>query len=219
MPLSDPANPIWAWHRQGDIDWICSRFNVTPSDIISRHIDCVQRLHTDSIYDTWARYALVGDEEATLAIFSMVSAANGRIGIFPYYDETFLKCADSIPWSVRMAPPENGLRKAFAQAVGVPEFILNRRKAGFGIRSDNWALEGGPFEGVARIAADVVGRDEIRAVRSREPGKAMIFWNLLNYALWKRICVNGESPGDLAAEIASVSPTTGNQAGRGDNNG
>lgn len=201
LPLEDPGNPIWAWHWHGDTHWICSRFNVTPADIIARHVNCVQRLRADTIYDTWARYALVGDEEATLAIFSMLSSTNGRTGVFPYYDETFLNNADSIPWSTRMAPPENSLRKAVARAVGVPDFILNRRKAGFGIHRDDWALEGGVFDPIARLIADVVGRDELRVVRSRDRSKAMIFWNLLNYALWKRICVNGESAANLIGQL------------------
>ena len=206
LPLGDPNNPIWAWHRYGNVDWICSRFGVSPSDIIARHVDCVQRLHADTLYEVWARYALAGDEEATLAIFSKISTASGRIGIFPYYDKDFLKCAELIPWSMKMAKPENNFRKSIARSIGVPELIINRRKTGFGIRSDDWALEGGPFDPVARLAEDIVGREELRAVRSRDRADAMTFWGLINYALWKRICVNGESASDLAAEAGSDFP-------------
>lgn len=204
-PLEDPENPIWAWHRHGDVSWICSRFHVSPSDIITRHVDCVRGLGAASICEIWARYALTGDEEATLAIFSMLSTATGRVGVFPDYDRKLLAYADAIPWSVKMASPENSVRKAMARAVGVPESVLNRRKAGFGIRRDDWALEGGPFDPVASLAEKVVGRSELRAVRSRDRGKAMIFWNLVNYAIWKRICINGESSAALAEEAAGMS--------------
>ena len=38
-------------------------------------------------------------------------------------------------------------------------------------------------------------------MRSRDPEKAMLFWNMINYAIWKRICVDNESADDLINEL------------------
>ena len=200
LPLDNPGNPIWKWHQYGDADWICSHFKVSPLDIAARHINRLNGLKAGSLYDTWALYSLLGDEEATLAIWSAIAAGSGKTFYFPFYDESFLQYAMSIPWSIKLGATENVIRKSMAREVGVPDFILNRRKAGFGIRRDDWALEGGVFDPFARLASDIVGEKEVRALRCRDPRKAMLFWNLLNYALWKRICVDGESPKSLYCE-------------------
>jgi asparagine synthetase B (glutamine-hydrolysing) len=197
LPLDNPGNPIWKWHQYGDADWICSHFKVSLLDIAARHINRVNGLQAGSLCDTWALYSLLGDEEATLAIWSAIAEGSGKTFYFPFYDESFLQYAMTIPWSIKLGATENVIRKSMAKEVGVPDFILNRRKAGFGIRRDDWALEGGVFDPLARLASDIVGEKEVRALRCREPRKAMLFWNLLNYALWKRICVDGESQQDI----------------------
>ncbi len=202
-PLDNPDNPIWKWHQYGDANWVCEHFNVTPLDIAARHIDRVCGLRAGSLYDSWALYSLLGDEEATVAIWASIAAGNGKTFYFPFYDEGFIQYAMGIPWSVKLGATENVLRKGMAKKLGVPRFVVNRRKSGFGIRRDDWALEGGVFEPMAWLACDLVGAKELSALRSREPRKAMLFWNLLNYAIWKRICVQGESPQALCGEITA----------------
>jgi len=200
-PLDNPANPIWKWHQYGDAKWVCEHFNVTPLDIAARHIDRVCGLRSGSLYDSWALYSLLGDEEATVAIWASIAAGNGKTFYFPFYDEGFIQYAMGIPWSVKLGSTENVLRKGMATKLGVPGFVVNRRKSGFGIRRDDWALEGGVFEPMAWLARDWVGAKELPALRSRDPRKAMLFWNLLNYGIWKRICVQGEAPLTLCGEI------------------
>jgi hypothetical protein len=96
-----------------------------------------------------------------------------------------------------------------ARNLGVPEFVLDRRKAGFGIRRDDWALEGGVLDPLARFVSGMVDKEALRALRSREPKKAMLFWNFVNYALWKRMCVDGESPQNLCAAMTPVTGENG----------
>ena len=203
QPLDSPGNPIWKWHQYGDASWVCDHFNIAMRDITARHIDRVCGLRAGSLYDSWALYSLLGDEEATVAIWASLAAGSGKTFYFPFYDEDFIQYAMTIPWTSKLGATENVLRKSMARGLGVPDFILNRRKSGFGIRRDDWALEGGVFEPLAWLGCDMVDEKELAALRSREPGKAMLFWNLLNYALWKRICVDDASPESLCAEIAA----------------
>ncbi len=209
LPLDNPDNLIWKWHQYGDAEWVCRHFNVTPHDIVARHIERVSQLGAGSLYDAWALYSLLGDEEVTLAIWSMLAAGTGKTFFFPFYDEDFLRCAMRIPWSIKLGATENVLRKNIAQKLGVPGFILNRPKAGFGIRRDDWALEGGVFDPLARLVADVIGDNEMRPLRCRDPKKAMLFWNWVNYAVWKRLCIDGELPQDLCEEITAFVPVPG----------
>jgi asparagine synthetase B (glutamine-hydrolysing) len=201
LPLNNPGNPIWKWHQYGDTSWICGFCGVTPYDIVERHMERVRGLGTESLYDVWALYSLLGDEEATLALWSAIAAGSGKTFYSPFYDEGFLQYVQTIPWSIKLGGPENILRKSIASRLGVPDFILNRRKTGFGVKRDDWALEGGVFDPLAKLASDVVGKKEISGLRSRDPKKAMLFWNLVNYALWKRICVDGESPQDIISGL------------------
>ena len=209
LPLDDPGNPIWKWHQYGDAEWVGRHFNVSPRDIAARHIERVRQLGAASLYDAWALYSLLSDEEATVAIWSLIADGNGKTFYFPFYDEAFLQYALQIPWSVKLGATENVLRKNIARGLGVPGFVLDRRKTGFGIRRDDWALEGGVFDPLARLAAGVVGGKEMQALRSRDPKKAMLFWNFVNYALWKRICIDGEPPQDLCAAITATAPAAG----------
>lgn len=209
LPLDDPENPIWKWHQYGDVDWICSHYGITPGDVVARHRERVSALRAGSLYDTWALYSLLGDEEATLSIWSAMAEGTGKTFFFPFYDESFLQAVMSIPWSVKLGATENSLRKAMAKGLGVPDFILNRRKSGFGIRRSDWALEGGVFDPFVPLMSNVLGEKEIRDLRCREPGKAMLFWNYLNYALWKRLCVDGETVETLCGEITGRAEVSG----------
>jgi asparagine synthase (glutamine-hydrolysing) len=209
LPLDNPANPIWLWHQYGDADWVCRHFAVSRGDLAARHMDRVRQLGAESLYDLWALYSLMGDEEATVAIWSAIAAGNGKTFYFPFYDEAFLQQALRIPWSLKLGATENIVRKAMARNLGVPEFVLDRRKAGFGIRRDDWALEGGVLDPLARFVSGMVDKEALRALRSREPKKAMLFWNFVNYALWKRMCVDGESPQNLCAAMTPVTGENG----------
>jgi len=49
--------------------------------------------------------------------------------------------------------------------------------------------------------APVVDVDLLRQFQGSDEKKAMIFWCWINYAIWKRLLINGESIGALHAEL------------------
>jgi hypothetical protein len=88
--------------------------------------------------------------------------------------------------------PENILRKTLARQCHVPDFIINRPKIGFGTKSNQWAKKGSVFEPLVPLVSKVFEEKDIKVMQSTEPKKAMIFWNMLNYAIWKRLHIQNE---------------------------
>lgn len=199
--LSDPNNPIWSWHDYGSKKWVCDYFNATEEDIIEGQYNSINRFENRSIYDVWSLYALLGDEHATLSIWTKIGEANGRILYSPFYDWKTLDYVFSLPWKLKMKSPENILRKEIARLSKIPEFIINRPKSGFGVNRRDWAQKGGAFEPLVPLASKVFDEKQIRDMQSTEPKKAMTFWNILNYSIWKRLCINNESLTVLLEEL------------------
>ncbi|NQV36301.1 MAG: hypothetical protein HQ515_26650 [Phycisphaeraceae bacterium] len=203
-PLEDYRNPLWQWHQYGDVDWVCDYFKTTPAAIIADQQQNMQRLNTPSLYHTWASYSLLGDEDITLTLWAKIAHAHGRVLHSPFYDSDVLRYAFSMPWQQKLQKPENCVRKSMAKRVGVPDFITTRRKSGFGVKRNDWAVEGSVFDPLVELSEGVLDSDLIRRMRTRVPSEAMTFWSMLNYALWKRLCIDGDSIESLQRELAEA---------------
>lgn len=199
--LSNRKNPIWSSHAYGDEEWICKYFGVNKEYIIKNQYNSLKTFENYSIYDQWGIYALIADEDVTLAIFNKIADGNNKILFSPFYDQKLLNYVFSIPWHIKLMWPENSLRKKIAYFSKVPKFIISRKKLGFGVARNDWAIKGGVFEPLVGLASKVFDEKEIRKMQSLEPKKAMTFWNILNYAIWKRLCINNESLEELLKEL------------------
>ena len=93
------------------------------------------------------------------------------------------------------------MRKEIARQSNLPKFIINRPKSAFGVRSKTWSMKGGVFEPLVPLASKVFDEKQIRYMQSSDPKKAMTFWNMLNYSIWKRLCINNEPLDDLIEEL------------------
>ena len=83
----------------------------------------------------------------------------------------------------------------------VPEFIITRPKTGFAIKDKHWAERGNIFEPLVPLAKKVFDEKQIRDMQSTDPKKAMTYWNILNYSIWKRLCINNEPVEILLDEL------------------
>ncbi|MEW6535979.1 MAG: asparagine synthase C-terminal domain-containing protein [Candidatus Auribacterota bacterium] len=203
LSLSDPHNPIWSWHDYGSREWVCDHFNVKPSDIFASQLASLEFYTDRSVFDVYSLYSLLGDEDITMSIWAKAAEACGKILHSPLYDESLLEYMFSVPWKIKLQPPQNCIRKEIARRCGVPEFIINRRKSGFGVAPKRWAQKGGTFEPFVALSSKVVDKDTIRSVQSTSPKLSMIYWNMLNYAIWKRLVINNESVEALKDELAT----------------
>jgi asparagine synthetase B (glutamine-hydrolysing) len=200
-PLYNAKNPLWFWHDFGSVKWICNYFNVTDQDIIKSRYDFIKKFEHRSIYDVWSLYSLLGDEDSTLPIWHKLGEGNKKILYAPFYDLNVLNYVFSIPWKLKLGKPQNKLRKEIARRGDIPEFIITRPKRSFGIHPDRWANKGGVLEPLVPLAAKVFDENEIRKMQSSESKKAMTYWNMLNYSIWKRLCVNNEPLEVLLEEL------------------
>jgi len=199
--LSDPKNPIWSWHDFGSKNWVYNYFNVTESDIINNRYNFIKKFSDLSVYDIWSLYSIIGDEDSTQPIWTKIGEGNKRIIYSPLYDLDVINFVFSIPWSLKLKRPENRLRKEIARQGNIPKFIINRPKSAFGVRSKTWSMNGGVFEPLVPLASKVFDEKQIRYMQSSDPKKAMTFWNMLNYSIWKRLCINNEPLDDLIEEL------------------
>jgi len=200
--LSEPANPIWSWHDwYGSKKWVCDYFNVTEKDIIIGRYNSIERFEKRSVYDIASLYSLLSDEAVTLSIYSKIAEGSKKILYSPFHDSIVLNYVFSVPWRLKLRGPEDMFRKEIARQCKVPEFILNRPKSGFSIRTRRWAVKGGTFEPLVPLAAKVFDEKQIRETQSVDINMAMTFWNILNYSIWKRLCIKNEPLELLSQEL------------------
>jgi len=198
---SDPRNPLWSWMDFGSKNWVCRYFNTTENDIIKERYEIIKNIQSLSLNDIWALYSLFSDEQITLSIWSKIGEGNQKIVYFPYYDKAVLDYVLSIPWELKLHKPIDNLRKKLAHQAQIPNFIIDRKKSSLGIRSNDWAEKNGVFESILPLASKVFDIKEIQKMQSPEPKKAMTYWNMLNYSLWKRLHINNEPLEVLQEEL------------------
>jgi len=201
LPLSNAKSIIWSFGAYGSEDWVCQHFDVNREDIINRRYDVIKSFEDRSIYDIISIYSFFfGSDSASRRIWSKLGESQRKIIYYPFSNMDVLNCAFSIPWNVKLKKPKRVLR-GVARQLKIPEFIISRPKSPFGIRDKNWSEKGGVFEPLVPLASKVFDERQIRDMQSTEPKKAMTFWNILNYSIWKRLCINNESLTVLFEEL------------------
>jgi asparagine synthase (glutamine-hydrolysing) len=198
--ISDPRNIIWSMQHYGSEEWICKYFGINESDIIKGRYNTIRQYEGRSIYDIISILDYFGDESVTQSIWAKLGESQGKIIYYPYTQNKLVKYAYSIPWEIKLKKPKNVLRNV-ARQCKIPEFIITRPKTGFGIRRKNWAERGDIFEPLVPLAKKVFDEKQIRNMQSLDPKKAMTYWNILNYSIWKRLCINNEPVEILLDEL------------------
>jgi asparagine synthase (glutamine-hydrolysing) len=139
--------------------------------------------------------------------FSMANSVEARV---PFLDPDLVEFVYRLPVSQKMA---NGtskvvLRKAISDVV--PEWVLNRPKQGFGAPVDAWMQSrlGVLFERLIETDAvrtyfrEDVLRTALRNAGGRRGRPKMYLWPIVNFALWHRHWIEGESIQELVEHEA-----------------
>jgi asparagine synthase (glutamine-hydrolysing) len=201
--LDDPQNPIWTWMEYGSRAWACRYYQISEQQLISHRYKEVRRLPQE-LYTQWSLYSLFSDEDLTCAIWSKIGEQQGKSVYYPYYDTDVLNTVFSIPWSLKLGTTKDLIRKELSIRNDLPPFIYERAKSSFGLRTRNWATRNGVFEPLVRLATPVIDEPEIRGLQSWDRRKMMTFWNVLNYAIWKRLMINNEPIDALIEELEAA---------------
>ena len=198
LPISDARNILWSLGAYGSEDWVSQYFNVTKQDIIRGRYNSIKAFEGRAIYDIISILVSFGSGSITQSIWSKLGESQHKILYYPFSNLDVMNYIYSIPWNVKLKSPKNILR-GVARQLKIPNFIITRTKSGFGIQSKLWSETGGIFEPLVPLASKVFDEKQIRKVQSSEPRKAMTFWNMLNYSIWKRLHINNE-PIDILLE-------------------
>lgn len=199
-PLKDIDHPAWQLDRYGDVNWVCGYFNTSIKEIVTDRSNALTSLHGRSLFDTLSIVSLFGSIAATQGIWSKLGESAKKILVYPYTDTELMRYAYGVPWDIKLAEPKHVLRSA-GRLLSVPDHIVNRPKSSFGIHQRHWASRGDVFEPLIPLAAKVFDEKQIRMLQCAEHSKAMTFWNILNYALWKRLCIDNEPLSLLEEEL------------------
>lgn len=199
--LEDPSSVLFSLGAYGDEKWAIDYFNARKSDVIANRYEAIRPYEDRSIYDVLSMLDLVGDIAVTQSIWSKLGERQGRILYYPFSDRGILDTTFSIKWMRKLKEPKSVLR-GVARALGVPGFIVERKKSAFGANPDAWARKGAVFEPLVPLAAKCIDKKVITRLQGIEPRRAMTFWNILNYAIWKRLCVDNERIDLLFEELS-----------------
>ena len=200
LPIENPKHLIWSMAAYGNKEWVQEYFKIKQDDIIKDRYQTINRFTDRSIYEILSILCLYGEDTVTQSIWSKIGEKNNKILYYPYYHKKLLDYEYSISWDLKLRNPKNILR-GVARQLKIPEFIITRPKIGFGLNKKGWAEKGSIFEPLVPLASKVFDEKQIRKMQSSEPKKAMTFWNMLNYAIWKRLCINNEPIEILLEEL------------------
>ncbi len=199
--LDDVNHPIWSWMDYGSKEWAQQYFNTSPSQIHKTRTTYVNRIKHRSIYDIASLYSIFSDEDITLLLWSKIAEAHHKYLYFPFYDTNLLNYLYQIPWKTKLHPPRGKIKYDLARQCNLPSFITERKKIGLNIHTNTWADKNGIFEPIIPLASKIIEEKQLRNLQSNGTKKSTTFWNLINYAIWKRICILNEPVEDLLNEL------------------
>ena len=203
LDFSRVDNALWMLGEFGDKAWIKERFNVDDEALLQGRLGAISRIRVETMFDALSVMDFISDVTTIQDAWGKMAAAHGRSMVYSFNSPGLIRAASQTSWDDKLDRPKQLIRTV-GRRIGVPEFILSRPKRGFGIRADRWALKGGILEPLIAIAAPVVGLDILQRFQSADEVKAMTCWTLVNYAIWKRLIVQGESADSLRAELRTA---------------
>lgn len=198
--LDDPHHVAYLHGKWGSYQWVCDYFRTTREDVIENRRLYLDAFRDRSIYDQVSLLDLHSDIAITQSIWSKLAEDGRKMLYHPFTSKEVLDSAFSIQWEEKLKHPKNILR-GVARVLSIPEYILVRPKSGFGISSSRWALKGGAFDALVPLAARCFEDSVISNTRAVDVKSAMTFWNILNYSIWKRLCIDGEPLDALREEL------------------
>ncbi len=197
LPMEDERNVVWSVDAYGSPEWIRERFRCSAASLVRSRTDLL-RPHEER--GLLAQIAVIDLFDKTQFIWAKLLQSQGRVAYYPFMQQDLHHHLLASPWPLRLQSNKHILAEV-ARRLEVPEFILRRAKSGFGVRRKDWALRNGPLEPLVPLATKVVGEEALRSMQSAQPQRAMTFWCLLNYGLWKRLCIDREPADALVAEL------------------
>ncbi len=208
VPIDHPDHIIWQLDGFGSEKWTRRYFNVSREQLLVNRLAAIRPYADLPLDDLIVCIDTISDVCQLQAIWSKIGESKQKIFCYPFACEQILSTVSEISWPTKLSEPKRVLRLV-ARDLGIPDAIIDRPKSGFGIAGRQWALKGGLFEPLIPLAAKAFDETEIRSMQSTNLAERFTFWNMLNYGIWKRLCINREPLADLQSELAESIAASG----------
>jgi len=205
LNLANPNHALWLMGEVGETSWVKEHYRVGEDEIISNRLNAISQFDLGHVLDAFSILDFISDIDMTEIVWGLVAAAHGRRTHYPFNSPGLIKAAFNTSWEEKLPnwPPKR-LARAVAERLGVPLSILERPKRSFGIPAARWAGPGGVIEPILKVVAPVVDVELLRQFQGPDEKLSMILWCWINYAIWKRVVINGESSETLHAELDEI---------------
>jgi asparagine synthetase B (glutamine-hydrolysing) len=188
--------------------WARRRFGATPEEVFDSRAAAIAPYAGRPVLDQISLLDFLSDVTVTQSIWSKFGESARKVVYYPFNAPRLLDAALAAPWELKLKEPKGVLRDV-ARKVGLPEFIITRRKANFNADPSRWAVPGAVLDPLVPLAAKVFGWREVRRMQRPRSRGAYTFWTMLNYAIWKRLFIDGETVGSLLADLQAPLPDDG----------
>jgi asparagine synthetase B (glutamine-hydrolysing) len=200
LNLAKTNHALWLLGETGEKNWVKNYFRVGDEEIVENRLAAICHFRPESVLDAFSILDLVSDVDLTQIIWGQIAAAHGKRVHYSFNSPGIISAAFNTSWKDKLLEQKR-LGRAVAERLGVPQSILARPKLSFGVPSARWAGPRGVIESLLKVVAPVVDVEMLRQFQGADEKKAMIYWSWINYAIWKRLLINGESSQTLHAEL------------------
>lgn len=200
--IRDSQHAIWKFGAYGSEEWVIKRFKVRHEDIIKERLQYIENIEKNNLplYDLISSLDLLDDISSTVLIWDKLAQANNKRIYYPFLSKKMIEYSFTIPWDTKLKSSKF-IIKQIGKTIGLPNFIITRKKSGFGVQAKAWAVNDGAFETLIPLCTKIFEETDMKRMQSIDSKEAMIFWNMLNYAIWKRLCIYNEPISELLEEL------------------
>jgi len=200
LNFATPNHALWLLGEVGEKTWVKEYYGVNDEEIVRNRLGVIRHFNPGTVLDAFSILDFVSDVDVTQVVWGQIASAHGRRVLYSFNSPGLISAVYNTTWEDKLSEPKR-LGRAAAARLGVPQSILARPKLTFGIRSARWAGPGGVIEPILKVVAPVTDVELLRQFQGSDEKKAMIYWCWINYAIWKRLLINGESNEALHAEL------------------
>ncbi len=199
-PISDLDSLLWNMMEFGSREWVVQYVDGDQERIAGRKYSLVQPFEHRDYFDMLSILYALDYSANSQAIWSKIGEESGRVLYYPYTNENLLNYVYTIPWEFKLRK-QKYILKELARYLEIPEFIITRPKSGFSLAPRYWFGDKGILNPFMSIIETIFDRDLIKHLDIYKDTEAMVLWNMLNYAVWKRLHIHGDSTDQLIGEL------------------
>jgi len=199
-PLSDLDSLIWSFTEFGSREWIEQHFDCNNHETAKRKYDWIEPFKHRNYYDLLSILYALDYSSNSQMVWSKIGEAYNRILFYPFTSEKLINYVYSIPWKFKLQK-QKYILKEVARYLKIPEFIITRPKSGFSLAPCYWFGPDGILEPFIPLVSTVFESDLISQIDTSDDNEVKVLWNMINYAVWKRLHIDGESTRSLIEEL------------------